>query len=524
MTKAKVYIYDTTLRDGAQREGMALSVADKLKIALKLDELGVHYIEGGFPGSNPKDAEFFKLIKKYNLQAKLVAFGSTRKKNTTAATDKNLQALLEVDTPAVCIVGKSWDLHVKEALRASLEENLAMIYDSVSYLKSKGREVIFDAEHFFDGFKSNQEYALKVLKTASEAGADWLVLCDTNGGSLPPQVGEVTAFVAKNFKTPLGIHAHNDTEGAVANSVMAVVNGVTQVQGTINGYGERCGNANLCSIIPNLMLHLNYQVLEPEQLKLLTEISHYVAEIANISLDTHQPYVGQSAFAHKGGFHADGVSKKAQTYEHINPQLVGNVQRVIVSELAGRSSVLLKAKEMGLDLSAESKTVQDILNQVKQLEHQGYHFEAADASFELLLRRSIGETVDFFKLESFRVIMEQRDDGRVVCEATVKVHAKGERYIVTAEGNGPVNALDKALRLAIGKFYPELNSIELTDYKVRVLDEKKGTGAVVRVLIESSDGEKSWGTVGVSENIIVASWQALVDSINYGLTKAKKSK
>lgn len=521
MSKGKVYIYDTTLRDGAQREGMSLSVADKLKIAQKLDELGVHYIEGGFPGSNPKDAEFFKLIKNYSLKAKIVAFGGTRKKGGTAATDKNIKALLDVETPTVCLVGKAWDVHVKEALRTSLEENLAMVADSVSYLKKQGREVVFDAEHFFDGFKSNKEYALNVLKTAGEAGADWLVLCDTNGGSLPSEVAEITRLVSQALNYRLGIHAHNDTECAVANSIVAVLNGAVHVQGTINGYGERSGNANLCSIIPNLMLHLNYEVIEVEQLKLLTEIAHYVAEIANITLDSHQPYVGQSAFAHKGGFHADGVSKKAHAYEHIQPQLVGNVQRVLVSELAGRSSIMLKAKELGLDLSGDSKKVQDILNQVKQLEHQGYHFEAADASFELLLRRSIGETIEFFKLESFRVIMEQRDDGQVVCEATVKVHAKGERYIVTAEGNGPVNALDKALRMAIGKFYPELNKIELTDYKVRVLDEKKGTGAVVRVLIESSDGEKSWGTIGVSENIIVASWQSLVDSINYGLSKTK---
>lgn len=516
-----VKLYDTTLRDGAQREGMSLTLEDKLKIAQKLDELGIHYIEGGFPGSNPKDKAFFEEAKKLKLKATLVAFGSTRRRDVKADADAGLKAVLSVPTAAVCLVGKCWDLHVTETLRTTLDENLRMIADSISLLKKEGREAIFDAEHFFDAYKANPEYALKTLKAAADAGADWIVLCDTNGGSLPYEVGHIVVKVKKEIEVPLGIHAHNDTECAVANSLMAIKAGATQVQGTINGYGERCGNANLTTIIADLELKMGVSCLKPGQLKLLTEVSHYVAEIANINLDNHQPYVGQSAFAHKGGLHADAVSKMAATYEHVDPGLVGNIQRVLVSELAGKSTVMMKAKELGIDLSENPETVRDILAKVKELEHVGYHFEAADGSFELLLRKTTGVYRDFFKLESFRVIMEKREDGKVVTEATIKLHARGERIIETAEGNGPVNALDRALRQAIGKMYPALSEIELTDYKVRVLNEKKGTGAVVRVLIESSDGAKSWGTIGVSENIIEASWQALVDSIDFGLIHKK---
>jgi len=519
-----VKLYDTTLRDGVQREGMSLTLEDKLKIAVKLDDLGIHYIEGGYPGSNPKDKAFFQEAKKLGLKAVLTAFGSTMRPGGEAATDKGLQALLEVETAAICLVGKSWDLHVTAALRTSLDENLRMVSESVSRLKNEGREVIYDAEHFFDAYKANPEYAVATLKAATESGADVIALCDTNGGSLPFEVGEIVAKVKTEIAVPLGIHAHNDTECAVANSLMAVRSGVVQVQGTINGYGERCGNANLTTLAADLELKMGIKCLKPDQLKLLAESAHYVAEIANVSLDHHQPYVGQSAFAHKGGLHADAVNKMSATYEHIDPNLVGNIQRVLVSELAGKSTVIMKAKELDIDLSESPETVKEILAKVKALENVGYHFEAADGSFDILMRKSTGTYRDFFNLESFRVIMEKREDGKVATEATVKVHARDRRIIATAEGNGPVNALDQALRQAIRKMYPAVKDIELTDYKVRVLNQKKGTGAVVRVLIESGDGSKSWGSIGVSENIIEASWQALVDGIDYGLIHKKKDK
>lgn len=516
-----VKLYDTTLRDGVQREGMSLTLEDKLKIARKLDDLGIHYIEGGYPGSNPKDKAFFHDAKKLGLNAVLVAFGSTRRPGGQADTDKGLRALLTVETPAICLVGKSWDLHVKAALRTDLDENLRMISDSIAVLKKENREVIYDAEHFFDAYKANPKYAMATLKAAADSGTDFIALCDTNGGSLPFEVGEIVAKVKSDISIPLGIHAHNDTECAVANSLMAVKSGAVQVQGTINGYGERCGNANLTTLAADLELKMGIKCLNPDQLKLLAESAHYVAEIANVTLDNHQPYVGQSAFAHKGGLHADAVNKLSATYEHIAPGLVGNVQRVLVSELAGKSTVTMKAKELGIDLSKSPETVKEILTKVKDLENVGYHFEAADGSFELLMRKATGTYQEFFKLESFRVIMEKREDGKVATEATVKVRARGRRIIATAEGNGPVNALDQALRQVIKRMYPAVKDIELTDYKVRVLNQKKGTGAVVRVLIESGDGSKSWGSIGVSENIIEASWQALVDSIDYGLIHKK---
>lgn len=520
MTEIK--LFDTTLRDGAQREGISLSATDKLKIAQKLDKLGIHYIEGGFPGSNPKDTEFFERIKKVKLKnSKLIAFGSTRRKGIRAEDDISLRALANSGASGACIFGKCWHIHVERALMTTLEENLNMIRDSVSFLKKNGLEVFFDAEHFFDGYKDKPDFAIAALKAAEEAGVDCLVLCDTNGGTLPLEIQEIIGAVRTQVEVPIGIHAHNDSECAVANSIIAVQAGATHVQGTINGYGERCGNANLCSIIPALQLKLGIEVLKPEQLKLLTEVSHYVSEIANLSPYPQQAYVGQSAFAHKAGMHTSAVEREERGYAHIDPSLVGNIQRVVVSELAGRSTIILKAQELGIDISSQPHRVTDILNRIKGLEHIGYHFEAADASLEIFLRKSLGIYPHFFKLERFRVIMEKREDGKVATEATIKLMVGGKEVIETAEGNGPVNALDKALRKAIGSVYPALDDIELNDFKVRVLDEKKGTGAATRVLVESGDGQKTWGTIGVSENIIEASWQALVDSIEYGLMHKK---
>lgn len=517
----QVILYDTTLRDGAQREGLNLSLEDKIKIAKKLDEFGVQYIEGGFPGSNPKDRDFFEYFKSNPLKcSKLVAFGSTRRKGTKADGDLNLAALNSAGTPAVTIVGKTWDLHIKDVLKTSLDENLRMVSDSIAFLSKNGREVIFDSEHFFDAYKANPDYAVKVLQTAKDSGADWMVLCDTNGGTLPAEVQEVVRELKKRFALKLGMHAHNDSECAVANSIIAVQSGCQMIQGTINGYGERCGNANMSSIIPALQLKLGFKVLPAGNLHMLTTVSHFVSEVANITPDSHQPYVGQSAFAHKGGLHIDAVKKNPQTFEHVAPELVGNLQRIVVSELSGKSTVVLKAKEIGVDLEDDPVKVSRIMNKVKDLEHAGYYFDAADGSFEILLRKETGIFKKLFKLESFRVIMEKREDGKVMTEATIKLEVDDQRIIATAEGNGPVNALDGALRKAVGKSFPHLNDIELTDYKVRVLDEKKGTAAKTRVLVETSDGKKSWGTIGVSENIIEASWQALMDSINYGLINA----
>ena len=514
-----VTLYDTTLRDGTQREGMSLSVADKVRIVERLDALGIHYVEGGFPGSNPKDIEFFEHARDLELETAVVsAFGSTRRKDIAPEDDPGLRALLETGCSALCIFGKAWSLHVTETLRAPLEENVRMVHDSVAYLKAAGRTVFFDAEHFFDGYKHDASYALEVCHAASEAGADAIVLCDTNGGTLPQEVLRIVRAMALVVDRPLGIHAHNDNGCGVANSLLAIDAGCTHVQGTVNGYGERAGNADLTAIIPALVLKMGDPCVSADQLRLLTEISHFVAETANITPNPHQPYVGASAFAHKGGVHASAAARLPEAYEHIDPVAVGNLARVIVSELAGKASLTMKAKEMGIELAADEPTVSAVLDSIKELEYRGYSFEAADASLEIMLRKKIGTYEPFFKLESFRCIMEKREDGRVMTEATIKVHVGDERFIATAEGNGPVNALDGALRLAIGRFYPDLDLVQLTDFKVRVLDEKKGTGAVTRVLIETSDGEKSWGTVGVSENIIEASWEALVDSVEYGLS------
>ena len=519
-----VKIYDTTLRDGSQSEHISFSVEDKLRIAEKLDRLGIHYIEGGWPGSNPKDIDFFKRIRDVRLKnAKIVAFGSTRRASLSVEEDKNIKSLLDADTPTVCIFGKSWDLHVRDALNISLEENLKLIEDSVSYLKSRGREVIYDAEHFFDAYKANPDYAMDTLKVAERAGADTIVLCDTNGGALAYEVRDIINSVKTQIKTPLGIHAHNDSDMAVANSIIAVRMGVRHVQGTMNGYGERCGNANLCSIIPNIKLKLKIDCITDEQLKQLTEASRYVSEIANLSPQNNLPFVGSSAFAHKGGIHVSAVQKNPLTYEHIEPDTVGNTRRVLVSELAGRSNMLVKAKEYGYDLDKNSKKVQEILARLKDLESQGYQFEGAEASFELLMRRSFGRAKKFFDLEGFRVIVGTREN-KLISEATVKVVVDGKKEHTAAEGNGPVNALDNAFRKALEKFYPEIRDTYLTDYKVRVLDEKEGTAARVRVLIQSSDDRSSWGTVGVSENIIEASWLALADSYEYKLMKVMKEK
>jgi len=519
-----VTLYDTTLRDGTQREGLSLSAKDKLSVALKLDALGVHYIEGGFPGSNPKDIEFFERAKTLKLEnAVISAFGSTCRKDTPAEEDPGLAALLETGCAALCIFGKAWDIHVTETLQTTLEENVRMVRDSVAFLKAAGRTVFFDAEHFFDGYAHNAGYAIEVCRAAADAGADAVVLCDTNGGTLPHEVLRAVNVVKLEIDVPLGIHAHNDAGCAVANSLLAVDAGCVHVQGTANGYGERAGNADLLAIIPSLVLKMDDECITRDQLKLLTEVSHFVAETANISPNPHQPYVGASAFAHKGGVHASAAARLPEAYEHIDPAAVGNLARVVVSELAGRASLTMKASELGIDLTGDPETVGAMLDSIKDLEHQGYSFEAADASLEVMLRKRLGTYAPFFKLESFRCIMEKREDGRVMTEATIKIHVEGHRYIATAEGNGPVNALDKALRIAIGTYYPHLEEFELTDFKVRVLDEKKGTGAVTRVLIETSDGDKSWGTVGVSENIIEASWEALVDSVDFGLSHPRQS-
>jgi 2-isopropylmalate synthase len=517
-----VTLYDTTLRDGTQREGMSLSVEDKMRIAAKLDLLGVHYIEGGFPGSNPKDIEFFERAGDLKLtQAVITAFGTTCRKDTPAEDDAGLDAMIATGCKALCVFGKAWDVHVTETLQTTLEENLRMVRDSVAYLKTQVETVFFDAEHFFDGWKANREYALSVVRAAGEAGADCIVLCDTNGGTLPHEIGAIVRELGTLIDAPLGIHAHNDAGCGAANSLTAVDAGCVHVQGTMNGYGERTGNADLVTIIPSLVLKMGVPAITDRQLRLLTEVSHFVAETANIAPNPFQPYVGTSAFAHKGGVHASAASRLPEAYEHVDPTRVGNYARVVVSELAGRASLTMKAAELGIDLSGDQEEVAAALDAIKELEYRGYSFEAADGSLSIMLKKRLGTYQPTFRLESFRVIAEKREDGRVATEATIKVHASGHRYIATAEGNGPVNALDKALRTAIGRFYPRLDKISLEDYKVRVLDETKGTGAVTRVLIESTDGVKSWGTVGVSENIIEASWEALVDSIDYGLSSAE---
>jgi 2-isopropylmalate synthase len=524
---AAVEIYDTTLRDGAQLEGISLTVADKLRIAEQLDRLGVHYIEGGWPGSNPKDEEFFARARtELNLErSRLVAFGSTRRVNGDAAGDATLANLLAAETEVVCIVGKASAYHVTEALRTSLDEGVAMVADSIRYLKSHGRTVFFDAEHFFDGYRDDPEFTLRVLHGAAEAGADCLVLCDTNGGSLPGQVEEMVAAVVAAVDCQVGVHLHNDTGCGVANALAGVAGGATQVQGTINGYGERVGNCDLVPIIANLTLKMGVETLPEGRLAELTSVAHHVAELVNFAADPQQPYVGTTAFAHKAGLHTSAILRRSDAYEHIDPELVGNGTRFLVSEMSGRSTIELKANQLGIHLDGE--VLGEIVETLKELEYAGYHFEAADASLELLMRAASGWSHDYFTLESFSVNVGHRSGSgsrawndvavQVETEATVKVHVGGERVVATGEGNGPVNALDSALRKALGDRFPELERLHLTDFKVRVLEARQGTGAVTRVLIDTTNGERTWTTIGVSENIIEASWQALVDSLVFGI-------
>ena len=521
----KIEIYDTTLRDGTQGEGISFSSLDKIKIALRLDKLGVSYIEGGWPGSNPKDMEFFAKIRSIPLKkAKISAFGSTRKGNIKVEKDFNIKALMDSKAPVITIFGKSWELHVKDALRVSLEENIKMIYDSVSYPKSKGRYVIYDAEHYFDGFKANRDYALKTLEAAKNAGAEVLVLCDTNGGTLPSELAEIIKTTKSSIKAKYGIHTHNDSGLAVANTVIAVELGCMHVQGTINGFGERCGNANLCSIMPVLQLKLGFRCVSDKNLKTLTDVSYFVNEIANVIPSKNEPFVGESAFAHKGGIHVDAVMKNIKTYEHISPELIGNKRRVLLSDLSGKSNIKYKTSEMGFEEEFEPSHLREIANEIKLKEHRGYLYEDAEGSFELLVREKKGKKEEFFELEGFRVIIETRPKKESYSEATIKLKVKGITEHTAAEGDGPVNALDNALRKALEKFYPNLKKMHLTDYKVRVLEGKNGTKAKVRVLIESANKKQTWGTVGVSENIIQASWEALVDSINYHLLKDKSTR
>ena len=516
------HVYDTTLRDGAQQEGLNLSVADKLTIARQLDDLGVGFIEGGWPGSNPKDTEFFRRASaELDLRhARLVAFGATRRAGVKAADDPLVAALRESGAPVVTLVAKSHDRHVDLALRTTLEENLAMVRDTVSHLRAEGQQVFLDAEHFFDGYRDNRDYAIEVARVAAEAGAEVIALCDTNGGMLPDWVSDVVHDVIESTGVRVGIHCHNDTGCAVANTIAAVEAGATHVQGTINGYGERTGNADLISVVANLELKMDRRVLPQGLLRDATRIAHAVAEVTNVPPASRQPYVGTSAFAHKAGLHASAIKVDPDLYQHLDPVEVGNDMRLLVSDMAGRASIELKGKELGFDLSGDKELVTRITNRVKEMESRGFTFEAADASFELLLvEEAEGHRPTYFETESWRVITETRPGDEAVSEATVKLLAGGVRYVVTGEGNGPVNALDQALRSAISQAYPEVAKFQLIDYKVRILDQGKGTDAVTRVLIETSDGERSWVTVGVAANVVEASWGALVDGLVFGLRK-----
>ena len=518
----RIQLYDTTLRDGTQREGLALSLDDKLNIARVLDQLGVDYIEGGWPGSNPKDHAFFERIQRVPLRhATVTAFGSTRRADTPVAEDPQIQALLAAGTSAVAVFGKCWDLHVTEVLHTTREENLHMIADSVSYLRAHGREVIFDAEHFFDGYVADPEYAMRTLHAAADAGASILVLCDTNGGTMPGRLHEIVAQVHEAVDLPLGIHCHNDSGLAVANSLLAVEAGAVHVQGTINGYGERCGNADLCALIPNLQLKMGYECLSDEQLRSLTDVAHYVSNRANLIPDHHQPYVGQSAFAHKGGMHVNAMVKCERSFQHVDPTLVGNQKHIVVSELAGRSNILYKVDEYGLEVDLDSAKTRDLLSHIKELENQGFQFEGAEASVELLIRRSQDSYAPPFELIDFHVLVRDKENGIMASEAMVKLRVGDDVMLTAAEGNGPVNALDQAVRKALLPHYPQLEPVHLVDYKVRILDGDAGTAAMTRVLIDSSDGRRTWSTVGSSSNIIEASWQALADSLEYVLLREK---
>ncbi|MBA4417949.1 MAG: citramalate synthase [Syntrophus sp. (in: bacteria)] len=514
----RVEFYDTTLRDGAQSEDIAFSLTDKLRITERLDEFGIHYIEGGWPGSNPKDLQYFKEVKGLKLKnARITAFSMTMKPNASPEDDEAMRAVMDAETAYVTIVGKSWDLHVRDALKVSLDTNLKMIDRTIHFLKEQGKTVFFDGEHFFDGYKRNSAYAMKVLKAAADAGADVIVLCDTNGGGMPYDIFDTVIKVREVLTTKLGIHTHNDTEMAVANTLMAVRAGCEHIQGTINGYGERCGNANLCSIIPNVILKMGCEGIEKERLPRLRGLSLFVDEMANFIPDKHRPFVGESAFAHKGGIHVSAIRRNPETYEHIKPDLVGNVQRVLISDLSGESNILYKAKEFNIDVEKDKKHVKEIVKKIKELEMLGYQFEGAEGSLELLIKKTLGIHKKYFDLIGFRIIVEKKEKNHPVSEATILVKVGDTVEHTAALGTGPVNALDNALRKALYKFYPVLKDMELVDYKVRVLSTKDGTEAPTRVLIESSDGKHTWGTVGVSENIIEASWQALVDGIDYKL-------
>ena len=529
----QIWIYDTTLRDGSQREGLSLSLEDKLQIARQLDQLGIPFIEGGWPGANPKDVQFFWRLKEEPLtQAQVVAFCSTRRPHNAAADDPMLQAILAAGTHWVTIFGKSWDLQVTSALNTTLEENLAMIRDTIEYLRSQGRRVIYDAEHWFDGYKNNPEYALKTLLTARDAGAEWLVLCDTNGGTLPHQISQIVRDVVEATgisnqvnsspqPTPsLGIHTHNDSDTAIANALAGVLEGISMVQGTMNGYGERCGNANLCSLIPNLQLKLGYKCIQDDQLARLTQASRTLSEIVNLAPDDHAPFVGRSAFAHKGGIHVSAVERNPFTYEHIEPEQVGNQRRIVISDQSGLSNVLAKARSFGHELDKQDPACRQILGRLKELENQGYQFEAAEASFDLLIREALGYRQQPFELKGFQVhcdMLQGKGTSYSNALATIKVAVNGEDILEVAEGNGPVSALDAALRKALVKFYPEIAAFGLTDYKVRILDGGAGTSAKTRVLVESSNGQQRWTTLGVSTNILEASYQAVVEGIEYGL-------
>jgi 2-isopropylmalate synthase len=514
-----ITLFDTTLRDGTQREGVSLTAEDKARIARELDSLGVHYIEAGFPASNPKDLEFFEGFDASSLShAKLVAFTRVRRPKGRAEDDPAVTLLPSLSAPVACIVAKSWKLHVEKVLRTTPKENLESVRDTVAYLAGAGKEVIFDAEHYFDGFRDDPTYSLAVLRAAAEAGARTLVLCDTNGGTLPTELKAVVARTVREFPdVEVGIHPHNDSGCGVANALVAIEAGVTHVQGTVNGIGERCGNCDLVTTIANLQLKMGLKVMDDERLRRLTEVSNYVSELMNLTPDTHRPFVGRSAFAHKGGLHVDGISKDPATYEHVAPEAVGNVRRTPVGELSGKNSIRTKAEELGLEAGDATR----ILRAIKQREYEGYHYEAADASLALLIGRTMGEERPLFELETFRIISEKRAGGETTTEATLKLSVGGQRVISTAEGNGPVNALDQALRKAIGPHYPELKEIHLSNYKVRILDEHRATAATTRVLIDSTDGKRMWGAVGVSENIIEASWQALVDGLEYGMNGTK---
>ncbi|HYL52557.1 MAG TPA: citramalate synthase [Acidimicrobiia bacterium] len=526
-----VEIYDTTLRDGSQLEGISLTVEDKLRIAEQLDWLGVHYIEAGWPGANPKDDELFRRApSELELRTStLVAFGSTRRVKGKVDSDDTLRHLVDANVGCVCIVGKCWDYHVTEALGTTLDEGVAMVGDSVEFLRHAGMQVLFDAEHFFDGYRRNPEFSLRVLEAAATNGASHLVLCDTNGGTLPHEVEQIVREVVEYFRgdVTVAVHLHDDAGTGVANALAGVRGGATQVQGTINGYGERTGNCNLTTIIPNLTLKMGFETIPADRLERLTPVAHHIAELVNMPLNPQAAYVGHSAFAHKAGLHTSAIAKRPDAYEHVDPEIVGNGTRFVVSELAGKSTLGLKAKELGLDL--DGPQLADVVETLKRLEHEGYHFEVADGSLELLMRRATGWEPDWFSVESFRVITDDntgvdtltdKTGATVTTDATVKVHVGGTRKIATEEGNGPVNALDRALRAALDGAFPALERVHLTDYKVRVLDTNKGTGAVTPVLIDSTDGDATWTTIGVNENIIEASWQALLDSIHFGLLRS----